>query len=387
MDTSASDINFDEGGVCNYCREFTARSSDVLRGDLGSRSRKAADFISRVRAAGRGKRYDCVIGVSGGVDSSWVLVQAVELGLRPLAVHMDNGWNTELAQNNIANLVRALGVDLYTHVIEWDEYRSLMQAFFDADVVDVELLYDNAMIAVNYRQAARHEVRYILAGTNQATEGMRMPPEWNWLKHDKRNIKALARRRAVRLRTFPAIGTLSFMFYEGIRRIRWISILDMLEYRKGEALDQLQQRFGYVPYPYKHYESVFTRFYQGFLLPEKFGIDKRRVHLSTLVVAGQMSREEALEALAAAPYPSARQLAEDTQYFLKKMGWTPAELEDYLRRPARRHDAYPSERRLWEFFASLHRRVTRRGSRRQDLGHEASVELSVQSAVGRPDRS
>ena len=140
---------------------------------------------------GRGKQYDCMIGVSGGVDSSWALALAVDQGLRPLAVHMDNGWNTELAQNNIANLVRGLGVDLHTHVIDWPEYRGLMEAFFAADVVDVELLYDNAMLAVNFEAAARHGVKHILGGTNVATEGMRMPPSWNWLKYDKRNIKSI----------------------------------------------------------------------------------------------------------------------------------------------------------------------------------------------------
>src|SRR5215510_469610 len=172
MDTSASDITFDERGVCNYCSEYIERFHGVLNMGQAAREEGLNRFVAQVKAAGIGKLYDCIIGVSGGVDSSWVLVKAVELGLRPLAVHMDNGWNSELAQNNIANLVRGLGVDLYTHVIDWDEYRNLMQAFFDADVIDVELLYDNAMMAVNYDQATRYGLKYILAGSNQSTEGM-----------------------------------------------------------------------------------------------------------------------------------------------------------------------------------------------------------------------
>jgi hypothetical protein len=148
MDTSAADITFDAEGHCSYCRKFVQTCEHVLKPNEAERSRKLEELVARVKRDGRGKKYDCVVGVSGGVDSSWVLVKAVDLGLRPLAVHMDNGWNSELAQNNIANLVRGLGIDLVTHVIDWTEYRSLMQAFFDADVIDVELLYDNAMLAV-----------------------------------------------------------------------------------------------------------------------------------------------------------------------------------------------------------------------------------------------
>ena len=252
----------------------------------------------------RGKQYDCIIGVSGGVDSSWALSLAVDHGLRPLAVHMDNGWNTELAQNNIANLVRGLGVDLHTHVIDWPEYRGLMEAFFAADVVDVELLYDNAMLAVNFEAAARHGVKYILGGTNVATEGMRMPPSWNWLKYDKRNIKSIAKRfGGPKLKTFPSIWD-GGLHRRILRGTRWLSFLDHFDYRKGDALQSLQGRFGYKPYPFKHYESVFTRFYQGYILPHKFGIDKRRLHLSVLVLNGEMSRDEAMAAVEGIAYES-----------------------------------------------------------------------------------
>lgn len=351
MDTSAADITFDDRGVCNYCTEFLERSGYVLNKELSQRQRERDAFVARVKATGKGKRYDCVIGVSGGVDSSWALVQAVKLGLRPLAAHMDNGWNSELAQNNIANLVRGLGVDLYTHVIDWDEYRQLMQAFFDADVIDVELLYDNAMLAVNYQQAARHRVNFILAGTNQATEGMPMPKEWNWFKFDKRNIKSLAKQFVrIRIDTFPVIGTFDLIWYKYMRRIHWISFLDYFDYNKFQALEVLKRDYGYKPYPYKHYESIFTRFYQGYILPQKFGVDKRHVHLSTLVASGQMSREEALQALSGIPYPSEQALKEDQQYFIKKMGWTAAQLEEYIARPEKAHTAYPSEKPLWDFF-------------------------------------
>lgn len=358
MDISAADITFCDEGICNYCTEFLERSAHVLNKDPAHREEELNAFVAKIKRAGKGKRYDCVIGVSGGVDSSWALVQAVKLGLRPLAVHMDNGWNSELAQNNIANLVRDLGVDLYTHVIDWEEYRRLMQAFFDADVIDVELLYDNAMLAVNYRQAAKYGVKFILSGINQATEGMRIPKEWNWFKYDARNIRALGRRFGdTKLKTFPAIGTLGFIWYEFLCRIHWISFLDYFEYNKFAALEILQRDYGYKPYPYKHYESIFTRFYQGFILPQKFGVDKRRLHLGTLVAAGQMSREEALKMLEDIPYPSQRAMEEDKQYFIKKMGWTPVQLADYIARPEKSHMNYPSEKPLRDFCQSVYKRI------------------------------
>ena len=356
MDTSASDISFDDHGVCNYCTEFLARSGHMLNKNQFQHAQDLDPFVARVKAAGKGKPYDCVIGVSGGVDSSWVLVQAVKLGLRPLAVHMDNGWNSELAQNNIANLIRGLKVDLYTHVIDWSEYKNLMQAFFDADVIDVELLYDNAMLAVNYQQAVKYKTKYILSGSNQATEGMRMPQGWNWLKFDRKQIKALARRGGMlHLETFPTIGTLDFIWFEFVRKIHWVPFLDYLNFNKNVAMETLQHSYGYKPYPYKHYESIFTRFYQGYILPTKFSVDKRKLHLSTLVVSGQMSRAEALKDLETIPYPSLKSLEEDKRYFLKKMGWSEGQLEKYISAPGVRHSEYPSEKPVWDYLLSAYK--------------------------------
>ena len=352
MDTTAPNITFDAQGVCNYCTDFLRDASQVVFEDPAEKERKLRELVARVKHDGRGKPYECIFGVSGGVDSSWTLVKTVELGLRPLAVHMDNGWNSELAQNNIANLVRTLGVDLHTHVINWQEYRKLMQAFFDADVIDVELLYDNAMLAVNNQQARKYNLGYILSGSNTATEGMPLPEGWNWYKRDKRNIQALARRFGnVRINTFPIFSTLDFLINQLIFRIKWVPFLDYIQYDKAYALDRLEQDFGYKRYPYKHYESVFTRFYQGYILPEKFNVDKRLTHLSTLIMAGQMSRDEALKALEGIPYESRERLEEDLAYFLKKMGWTRAQLDEYLRRPGVPHSAYPTERPLKDFLS------------------------------------
>lgn len=354
MDTTASEISFDDQGVCNFCTEFLEKSSHIVFEDAREKKGRLDQLVAKVKSQGRGKEYDCVVGVSGGVDSSWTLVKAMELGLRPIAVHMDNGWNSELAQNNIANLVNGLGIDLYTHVIDWPEYRALMQAFFDADVLDVELLYDNAMMAVCYQQARKFGIKSILSGSNKATEGLRIPEGWNWYKRDVRNIKALGKQFGnVKIETFPTHTTVDFIMDEIFRGIHWISFLDFLPYHKNEALDVLESRFGYKRYPYKHYESIFTRFYQGYILPEKFGVDKRLVHLSTLIMSGQLKRDEALEQLKGSPYPSEEALESDINYFLKKMGWSPKDLQQYIERPQKRHDVYPSERPLFRIMDSI----------------------------------
>jgi hypothetical protein len=216
-------------------------------------------------------------------------------------------------------------------------------------VIDIELLYDNAMVAVNYQQAIKNGLKYILLGYNQATEGMPVPANWNWFKYDKKNIYAIWSRfgNGSPIKTFPSIGTLGFWTYR-LRGIRWTSFLDYFDYQKAEAVDVLQREMGYRPYPYKHYESVFTRFYQGYLLPRKFGVDKRRLHFSTLIASGQMSRAQALKLLEQSPYPSEQELGEDIQYFLKKMDWTAKKLDAYLAGPEKPHSLYGSEKGLWE---------------------------------------
>jgi N-acetyl sugar amidotransferase len=345
MDTSAHGIEFDEQGRCNFCREFEERlKTHSLLSDDSSRLSQLDGLVAKIKADGAHKPYDCIVGVSGGVDSSWALVQAVKLGLRPLAVHMDNGWDSELAANNIANLIEKLGVDLFTFVIDWDEYRRLMQAFFDADVIDVEMLYDNAMLAVCYQQAAKYRIKYILSGSNTSTEGLRMPAGWSWRdKRDARNTRAIASSHGVKIRSLPLFSNLDLLKHHYLRGTRWVLFLDHLDYNKQEALTQLQRDYAYKPYPYKHYESVFTRFYQGYLLPQKFGVDKRRVHLSSLIVTGQLSRAEAVAALEHIPYPDPEDLERDKVYFLKKMNWSAAQLDAYLARPERQHDEWATD--------------------------------------------
>jgi hypothetical protein len=299
---------------------------------------------SDLKSRGEGKPYDCIVGVSGGLDSAWVLVKAKELGLRPLAVHMDNGWNSNVAVSNIANLIDGLGVDLYTYVINWDEYRSLMEAFLAADVLDVELLYDNALLEVSYSQARKYGLRHILSGTNFSTEGMEMPSNWSWKnKMDGRNIVRIGKKFGVKIKTFPLFTTWKWLVYKYLHGIERVAFPNFLGYNKEEALAILERDHGFKKYPYKHYENVFTRFYQGHILPMKFGIDKRKSHLSSLVLSGQMSRAAALRDLEHSPYPSENDMRVDRAFFLKKMGWDEQKLEKYLSRPEISHSEYGTD--------------------------------------------
>jgi N-acetyl sugar amidotransferase len=344
MDESASDIKFDSFGRCNYCQEFLSRygATSESNSSLAVSKAKLDRLIAEILGSGGAGEYDCIVGVSGGVDSSWVLVQAVKFGLRPLAVHMDNGWNSNAAVSNIGNLVEELGVDLYTYVIDWEEYRSLMAAFFKADVVDIELLYDNALHEVCYSQAKKYGVKYILSGSNLATEGFRLPPGWAATnKWDGQNIKSIASRMGgVKLVSFPLFTSWKWLKYTYLNSIKWVSFLDLMDYDKESVIQELERSFGYTRYPYKHYESIFTRFYQGFLLPKKFGVDKRIVHFSTLIASGQMTREAALKDLKNLPYSSERDLEIDRKFFLKKMMWQESDLEEYLSRPGRKHEEF-----------------------------------------------
>ena len=346
MDSTASDFIKNEDGSCNFCTSLISlMKSNTKTFD----SNQFEVLINSINLDSKNNDYDCIIGVSGGVDSSWVLVKAIESGLKPLAVHMDNGWNSELAQNNISNLVKTLNVDLITHVINWEEYRSLMQSFFDANVLDVELLYDNAMLAVNYQLANKFNIKYILSGMNTSTEGMKMPVNWNWFKYDKKQIKYFSKSTYLKsIKTFPAIGTLDYIYYRFFKKINWIHFLDYLDFNKEDALVELEKKYGYKRYPYKHYESVFTRFYQGYILPKKFNVDKRKLHLSNLVITNQMKRKEALSILKNPPYDT-NELKSDIDYFLKKMKWDKNDLNNYIATKEISHESYPSETSFWDY--------------------------------------
>jgi len=343
MDTSAADITFDDEGFCNYCEDFLAKLEGIHACHEEHMAHKDS-FIQMVKQNGRGKPYDCIVGVSGGVDSSYALMLTVQEGLRPLAVHLDNGWNSPEASENISKLVDYLGVDLNTHVINWEENCDLQRSFFKANVVDIELLMDNAMLALNYRQASEHGLKYILSGHNLTTEGLDIPKSWNNCKFDVMNIRRIQKRfGTMPIRTHPIMSTFDVLVFQFIKGIKWVSYLDYYHYDKAEAIKILKEEADYRPYPYKHYESVFTRFYQGHILPIKFGYDKRRPHLSSLVISGQMSRDDALRELEGPTYPDPVQREADRLLVMERLGFLEEEFQEYMAAPEIPHARYGSE--------------------------------------------
>lgn len=344
MDSSAPDLDLDASGLCRYCRHFDSiiRSHEYAPERLEANRKR---LLEDVRRAGRGQRYDCVLGLSGGADSSYAAWLAREEGLRPVAVHVDNGWDTELAVMNIESIVRKLDVDLVTWVIDWAEFRELQLSLLRAGVVDLELVSDHAIIAGLYRTARRFGVRYILSGDNHATEST-LPQGWNHPKTDLTNIRAInAAFSKTSLRTYPKLSTLEMVFSQRVLHIRNVPFLSYYPYVKSDAIALLAKQVGWRPYGGKHHESVITRFYQGYILPRKFGIDKRRLHLSRLICSGQMTREEALKDLEQPQYDPALQM-DDREYVCKKFRISVEEFDRLMSAPPRSHFEFSSDRSM-----------------------------------------
>lgn len=345
MDDSVPDITFDEHGVCNYCRSARERLAREYFGDVGHRDKLDA-LVAQVKHEGLGRPYDCIIGVSGGVDSSYVAYLVHELGLRALAIHFDNGWNSDLAVRNIEVLLKALDIDLYTHVVDWEEFRDLQLAFLRSSLANSEIPTDHAIIALLYRMAAKYGVRFILHGGNLATESI-MPAVWMENALDLRLLRSVHRRFGSRkLRTYPTMGLGRLLYYTFVKRIRYVGLLNYIRYDKEAGMALLENRFGWRRYEAKHFESIFTRWFQGYLLPKKYGIDKRLAHLSSLIVSGQLTREEALARLNAEPY-DVQQAEDDVIYVRRKFGLSVEEFAAMMAAPPRTTADYASNGWLW----------------------------------------
>ena len=323
-----SHVKIGEDYICNFCKNKSTINYEYSKPKLEK-------LLKKTKELNKSSQYDCIIGVSGGLDSSYLLMKACELGLKPLAVHMDNGWNTELAQNNIEKLIKNFDIDYETYIIDWETYRELLLAYMNKDMIDLELLYDNAMIAVNYHFANKYKNKTIFSGDNQQTEGIPMPPEWYWPKLDATNIKAMARKNKINLKNFPLIRHRDIIFNK-IRGIRRVNFLNYIEYNKNKATKELE-KIGYKPYPFKHYESVFTRFYQGEILPKKFLVDKRLIHLSSLINSGQITKKEASSIIQKRSYESEDLLYKDYKYICKKLKINEEFLIEYMNRKEKSH--------------------------------------------------
>ncbi len=341
MDTTDYDIEFDNHGVCNHCRTFV-EDAKAFPQTPEDRAKRLKEIVADVKADGVGKEYDCIIGLSGGVDSTYVAYLVKKLGLRPLAVHLDNGWNSELAQKNIENIVKKLDIDLYTHVLDWDQFRELQKAFLRASTTDCEIPTDHAIVAVLLDLALKYKVNYILSGNNHNTEGV-LPFSYSYGCFDWKYIRSVHKIFSKKsLKGFPHFSFSKRLYFVLFKKIRNIGILNYIEYDKAEAMKTIENELDWKYYGGKHYESVYTRFYQGYILPEKFSVDKRRAHLSSLICSGQMSREEALEELKKPSYPSQELLDEDKVFVTKKLGLSMKEFEEIMSLPPKYATDYPT---------------------------------------------
>jgi N-acetyl sugar amidotransferase len=343
MDTTDPDIRFDAQGHCNHCRAYFERAErELVRPE--ARERALSQVVDEIRVAGKGHDYDCIIGVSGGVDSTYTAYTAAKLGLRPLAVHLDNGWNSEQAVRNIERTLAALKIDLFTHVLDWDEFRDLQVAFLKGSTPDGEIPTDHAIVALLYGAAAKHGVKYIVDGRNLTTEGI-LPPSWSQGHGDWKYIRSVHAQFGTRpLRRFPHYGIAELAYYTMVRRLRNVSLLNYVPYVKADAMATIERELGWEYYGGKHYESVYTRFYQGYVLPAKFGIDKRIAHLSTLVCSGQLSRDAAIAELDKPVYPEGL-LDIDRRFALKKLELCEADFAAIMALPVRSYWDYPSYRK------------------------------------------
>jgi N-acetyl sugar amidotransferase len=352
MDNIADpDISFDKDGICNYYHEYQkAAAEGLFLGEEGKK--KLSLLVDKIKKRGRDKRYDCLIGLSGGVDSTYVAYIVKQLGLRPLAVHLDNGWNSELAVRNVENIITKLGFDLYTLVVNWEEFKDIQLAYLRASVVDMEVVSDHAIFATMYKLAKQHNTGYIISGTNIVTEYI-MPPSWLYQKMDFSNLKDIHDQYGkIKLKTYPTFDFKKYVYYSAVLKLNPISILNYVEYNKKNVKEIIKKKLDWRDYGGKHYESVFTKFYQAYILPEKFKIDKRKAHLSTLICSGQMTKQEALKELGQLLYPS-NELKTDKEYVLKKFGLSEKEFEDIMQLPMRKHEDFKTDKKLKEVYMNL----------------------------------
>ncbi|MBL0419553.1 N-acetyl sugar amidotransferase [Ramlibacter sp. AW1] len=334
MDTDADrSITFDGDGLCCHCSRYDSLvSARISRGDAAKEA--LGRQVEKIKRHGKGRDYDCIVGVSGGVDSTYVAYLVKQLGLRPLAVHFDNGWNSELAVKNIELVLTRAKIDLFTYVVDWSEFRDLQLSFLKASTPDGDIPTDHAISALLWNEAVKRGIRYIISGMNFATESISVP-DWAYGHSDWRYIKDVHRRFGSRsLQSYPHFSLPYLCYINLIRRVRVISILNYVEYDRARAMKLLQEELGWTSYGGKHHESVYTRFYQGYVLPKKFGVDKRYGHLSDLINAGQITTEHALGEMMRPTYPEDLQ-QQDLVYVTKKLGLTCDEFDAIMKSPVR----------------------------------------------------
>ena len=353
MDTTDSQISFDEHGVCDHCNTFYSKVKPNWHTDERGR-KELLLLVDKIKESGRGRDFDCIIGMSGGIDSSYLTYVAAEFGLRPLVFHVDAGWNSQEAVNNIEKLVDKLGLDLYTEVIDWQEMRDLQLAYFKSGVPHIDTPQDHAFFATMYKFAEQHKIKYILTGANLSTECIRNPIEWMYYQSDSIQLRDIhAKFGSHPLVNYPVTSILRHKIWlPYIKGIRVVRPLNLVEYDKAAAVELLTEKFGWQPYPQKHFESRFTRFYEGYWLPKKFGFDTRKVQYSSLIVTGQMTREEALENLKKSALDDVT-VRQEFEYVANKLEISIEELRGYLDAPNKTFRDYKSQEAIYMMGAKF----------------------------------
>jgi N-acetyl sugar amidotransferase len=355
MDTTDPEISFDDSGHCNHCSEYINRRAKHKY--HGAESDAEFDrLVAQIAASGKGRNYDCVIGVSGGADSSYLAFIAKERGLRPLGVHMDNGWDSDKAVLNIKNITRKLDIDYESYVLDWEEFKDLQLAFLKASVPEAETPTDVAIPAAMHEVAARYGVKYILNGGNIATEGI-LPKSWHYDVKDLKYFNYIHKTFGTKkLKRFPTFGYKKEIYYKLVKGMRIVYPLNLVPYVKDEAVRLLEQKFEWKSYGGKHHESGYTKFIQSYYLYEKFGIDYRRAGLSVQICTGEVDRDHALEQLRDLPYDPAT-IEDDKYYIAKKLGITRQEFEEILNLPPKWYWDYPNDEKKLSLIYDAYRLV------------------------------
>ncbi len=354
MDTTDPEISFDENNICNHCRYFDEFISSSLF-DTKDKKEKIERIVKKIKSYGKNKKYDCIIGLSGGVDSSYVATKIAEWGLRPLVVHVDAGWNSELAVRNIENICKKLNFDLVTHVVNWQDIKNLQLAFLKSGVANQDVPQDHAFFAALYHYAVKSKIKYVISGGNLATESI-LPTSWGYDAMDATHIRYISKKFSKRkLNDFPIISFFSyFIKYPFLIKMKVIRPLDLIEYNKEEAIEILKKEFDWKYYGGKHYESHWTKFFQGHFLPYKFGYDKRKAHLSSLILSKQIKREDALKELEKPLYDKKR-LIEDKEFVAKKLNINSSKLDEYLNSECIDYTMYPNHQNKLNRFRKFMR--------------------------------
>ena len=342
------DILINDHGVCNHCTTFDFEFNKLPKGI--NKEKELESIIKKIKLKGIGRKYDCLLGVSGGVDSSYLAYLCSIYGLRPLIIHFDNGWNSELSVLNIQNLLDKLGFDFETLVINWDEFKDLQLSYFKAGVVDLEFPTDHAILASMFKIAKKHKIKFVLSGHNVVTEGTYLPKSWVHSKLDYFNLKDIHKQYgSIKLKTYPYLSFIKRLYNFYNSQFEYIQLLNLVDYNKFEVKKKLVSELSWKDYGGKHFESIFTRFYQGYILPNKFNIDKRVFHYSCLVQSEQITREQAIKLLQE-PIYDINLLESDKKYVLKKLNFNEATFEDYMRAPIRKHNEFKSEQKYWNKY-------------------------------------